>query len=98
MFAQLLANFALRLSSFLLITPRPPSTRFPTPPPISTNATATMPPKTSSIWENTSFLVDLAVVLHEAALHGGALTPAVKGSMEESLRKQGYDTSWNAIR
>ncbi|RCI16298.1 hypothetical protein L249_2394 [Ophiocordyceps polyrhachis-furcata BCC 54312] len=40
------------------------------------------------------FLVDLVCALHEVA----ALSPAAKVAIEEFLRNEGHDTSWNAIR
>ncbi|RDA90178.1 hypothetical protein CP533_1028 [Ophiocordyceps camponoti-saundersi (nom. inval.)] len=48
----------------------------------------------SSIWENPKFLVDLVYALIDVA----GLTPAMKTEVEEALREQGHDTSWNAIR
>lgn len=58
-----------------------------------------MPPKAGpSIWQDTAFLGDLALALYEAAHRAGGLSPPVKAAVEDALRKQGHETSWEAIR
>ncbi|KJZ80383.1 hypothetical protein HIM_00233 [Hirsutella minnesotensis 3608] len=58
-----------------------------------------MPPKGApSVWQNAAFLTDVALVLYETAQQAGALTAANKQAIEETLRKMGHETSWEAIR
>lgn len=51
-----------------------------------------------SIWHDAPFLGDLALVLYEAAYQTGGLTPRIKNSVEETLRQQGHEVTWEAIR
>ncbi|EQL02149.1 hypothetical protein G6O67_001484 [Ophiocordyceps sinensis] len=51
-----------------------------------------------SIWHDAPFLGDLALVLYEAAYQTGGLTPRINNSVEETLRQQGHEVTWEAIR
>ncbi|PHH70004.1 hypothetical protein CDD80_6320 [Ophiocordyceps camponoti-rufipedis] len=55
---------------------------------------AKMPPKQASQWEQPAFLLSLVCALYEVA----SLTPEAKKSVEEFLRAEGHNASWDGIR
>ena len=52
----------------------------------------------AGIWDNASFLNDLAVALYEVGNKSGGFNKQSQTAISEYLTQNGYSTSWEAIR
>ncbi|EGX93183.1 hypothetical protein CCM_04555 [Cordyceps militaris CM01] len=55
-------------------------------------------PKQAGSWENADFLMELSLALFQVASNGGALSAQAKSAVEDYLKAQGHDQSWESVR